>query len=311
MATSTTDTTKYIWLNGELVEWDKAQVHVMTHALHYGTSVFEGIRAYETKDGTKILRLKEHIDRLFNSAKIYWMDVPYTKQEVMDACCKIMTSNGLKYGYLRPLVFVGNVGLGVMPKKDTVDVMIGAMPWGAYLGEEGLKNGIDVCVSSWNRLAPNTIPTGAKAGGNYLSSLLIAREAHRNGFAEGIALSTEGYIAEGSGENVFIVRDSVIYTSPVTSSILPGITRDSIITMARDMGIEVREERLPREALYLADEVFFSGTAAEITPIRSVDRMTVGCGCRGPITEKLQNAFFDYVKGNVEDKFGWLTPVDK
>lgn len=311
MATSTTDTTKYIWLNGELVEWDKAQVHVMTHALHYGTSVFEGIRAYETKDGTKILRLKEHIDRLFNSAKIYWMDVPYTKQEVMDACCKIMTSNGLKYGYLRPLVFVGNVGLGVMPKKDTVDVMIGAMPWGAYLGEEGLKNGIDVCVSSWNRLAPNTIPTGAKAGGNYLSSLLIAREAHRNGFAEGIALSTEGYIAEGSGENVFIVRDGVIYTSPVTSSILPGITRDSIITMARDMGIEVREERLPREALYLADEVFFSGTAAEITPIRSVDRMTVGCGCRGPITEKLQNAFFDYVKGNVEDKFGWLTPVDK
>lgn len=311
MATSTTDTTKYIWLNGELVEWDKAQVHVMTHALHYGTSVFEGIRAYETKDGTKILRLKEHIDRLFNSAKIYWMDVPYTKQEVMDACCKIMTSNGLKYGYLRPLVFIGNVGLGVMPKNDTVDVMIGAMPWGAYLGEEGLKNGIDVCVSSWNRLAPNTIPTGAKAGGNYLSSLLIAREAHRNGFAEGIALSTEGYIAEGSGENVFIVRDGVIYTSPVTSSILPGITRDSIITMARDMGIEVREERLPREALYLADEVFFSGTAAEITPIRSVDRMTVGCGCRGPITEKLQNAFFDYVKGNVEDKFGWLTPVDK
>lgn len=311
MATSTTDTTKYIWLNGELVEWDKAQVHVMTHALHYGTSVFEGIRAYETKDGTKILRLKEHIDRLFNSAKIYWMDVPYTKQEVMDACCKIMTSNGLKYGYLRPLVFVGNVGLGVMPKKDTVDVMIGAMPWGAYLGEEGLKNGIDVCVSSWNRLAPNTIPTGAKAGGNYLSSLLIAREAHRNGFAEGIALSTEGYIAEGSGENVFIVRDGVIYTSPVTSSILPGITRDSIITMARDMGIEVREERLPREALYLADEVFFSGTAAEITPIRSVDRMTVGCGCRGPITEKLQNAFFDYVKGNVEDKYGWLTPVEK
>lgn len=311
MATSTTDTTKYIWLNGELVEWDKAQVHVMTHALHYGTSVFEGIRAYETKDGTKILRLKEHIDRLFNSAKIYWMDVPYTKQEVMDACCKIMTSNGLKYGYLRPLVFVGNVGLGVMPKKDTVDVMIGAMPWGAYLGEEGLKNGIDVCVSSWNRLAPNTIPTGAKAGGNYLSSLLIAREAHRNGFAEGIALSTEGYIAEGSGENVFIVRDGIIYTSPVTSSILPGITRDSIITMARDMGIEVREERLPREALYLADEVFFSGTAAEITPIRSVDRMTVGCGCRGPITEKLQNAFFDYVKGNVEDKYGWLTPVEK
>jgi len=308
---STTDTTKYIWFNGELVEWDKAQVHVMTHALHYGTSVFEGIRAYDTPEGAKIFRLKEHMQRFFNSAKIYWMNIPFTQEEVADACGKVIVENGLKSGYLRPLAFIGNVGLGVMPKSDKVEVIIGAVPWGAYLGEEGLRNGIDVCVSSWNRLAPNTIPTGAKAGGNYLSSLLIGREAHRNGFAEGIALNVDGYIAEGSGENVFIVRDNVIYTSPVTSSILPGITRDTIITLARDLGYTVKEELLPRESLYLADEVFFSGTAAEITPIRSVDRCQVGAGCRGPVTEKLQKAFFDYVHGNVPDKYGWLTSVSK
>ncbi|MBQ8708466.1 MAG: branched-chain amino acid transaminase [Succinivibrionaceae bacterium] len=308
---STTETTKYIWFNGKLVEWDQAQVHVMTHALHYGSSVFEGIRAYETKQGTKIFRLKEHTQRFFNSAKIYWMNIPYTQEEISNACAEVISANGLKSGYLRPLAFIGNVGLGVMPKSDKVEVIIGAVPWGAYLGEEGLRNGIDVCVSSWNRLAPNTIPTAAKAGGNYLSSLLIAREAHRNGFDEGIALNVDGYIAEGSGENVFIVRDNVIYTSPVTSSILPGITRDSIIKLARDLGYTVKEELLPRESLYLADEVFFSGTAAEITPIRSVDRCTIGAGCRGPVTEKLQNTFFDYVRGNVEDRYNWLTPVSK
>ena len=192
---STSATTKYIWLNGELVEWDKAQVHVMTHALHYGTSVFEGIRAYDTKEGTKIFRLDEHIQRLFNSAKIYWMNIPYTQEEIKEACALVMSANGLKSGYLRPLAFIGNVGLGVMPKSDKVDVMIGAVPWGAYLGEEGLQNGIDVCVSSWNRLAPNTIPTAAKAGGNYLSSLLIAREAHRNGFDEGIGVQDGAEIA--------------------------------------------------------------------------------------------------------------------
>jgi branched-chain amino acid aminotransferase len=305
------ETTKYIWFNGELVEWDKAQVHVMTHALHYGSSVFEGIRAYDTENGTKIFRLKEHMQRFFNSAKIYWMNIPYTQDEIADACAQVIVGNNLKSGYLRPLAFIGNVGLGVMPKSDKVEVIIGAVPWGAYLGEEGLRNGIDVCVSSWNRLAPNTIPTAAKAGGNYLSSLLIAREAHRNGFSEGIALNVDGYIAEGSGENVFIVRDKVIYTSPVTSSILPGITRDCIITLARDLGYTVKEELLPREALYLADEVFFSGTAAEITPIRSVDHCQVGEGHRGPVTEHLQNTFFDYVHGKVEDRYNWLTPVAK
>lgn len=308
---ATTDTTKYIWFNNQMVEWDKAQVHVMTHALHYGSSVFEGIRAYETKQGTQIFRLKEHIQRLFNSAKVYWMDIEYTKEQIEEACSKVLVENNLKSGYLRPLVFIGNVGLGVLPKSDKTEFMIGAVPWGAYLGEEGLKKGIDVCVSSWNRLAPNTIPTAAKAGGNYLSSLLIAREAHRNGFAEGIALNTDGYIAEGSGENVFIVRDNVIYTSPVTSSILPGITRDSIIKLAGSLGYEVKEELLPRESLYLADEIFFSGTAAEITPIRSVDRCVIGAGCRGPVTEKLQEAFFAYVHGETPDTFGWLTPVKK
>lgn len=304
-------TTKYIWFNGELVEWDKAQVHVMTHALHYGSSVFEGIRAYDTPKGTVIFRLKEHIQRLFDSAKIYWMDMPYSQQEVCDACRLTVRENGLKFGYLRPLAFIGNVGLGLNPPKDAnTDVMIGALPWGAYLGEEGLKNGVDVGVSSWNRLAPNTIPTGAKAGGNYLSSQLIAREAKRHGYTEGIALDVNGYLSEGAGENVFLVKNGVLHTSPVTSAILPGITRDTIITLARDMGLTVKEEALPREALYLADEIFMTGTAAEVTPVRSVDKMQIGAGCRGPVTEQIQTAFFNLFNGQAEDKWGWLTPVN-
>ena len=220
-------TTKYIWFNGEMVEWDRAQVHVMTHALHYGSSVFEGIRAYDTPNGTCVFRLKEHIQRLFDSAKIYWFEMPFDKATIEQACCDIVTKNDMKSAYLRPLAFIGNVGLGVLPKSDTAEVMIGALPWGAYLGDEALAQGVDVMVSSWNRLAPNTIPTGAKAGGNYLSSQLIAREARRNGYVEGIALDTNGYIAEGSGENLFIVKNGVLYTSPTTSGILPGITRDT------------------------------------------------------------------------------------
>ncbi|WP_409421496.1 branched-chain amino acid transaminase [Pseudaeromonas sp. ZJS20] len=304
-------TTKYIWFNGELVEWDKAQVHVMTHALHYGSSVFEGIRAYDTPKGTVIFRLKEHIQRLFDSAKIYWMDMPYSQQAVCDACRLTVRENGLKFGYLRPLAFIGNVGLGLNPPKGAnTDVMIGALPWGAYLGDEGLKNGVDVGVSSWNRLAPNTIPTGAKAGGNYLSSQLISREAKRHGYTEGIALDVNGYLSEGAGENVFLVKNGVLHTSPVTSAILPGITRDTIITLARDMGLTVKEEALPREALYLADEIFMTGTAAEVTPVRSVDQMQIGAGCRGPITEQIQKAFFGLFNGETEDKWGWLTPVN-
>ena len=303
-------TTKYIWFNGELVEWDKAQVHVMTHALHYGSSVFVGIRAYDTPNGPAIFRLQEHIQRLFDSAKIYWMDMPYSKEAICEACREIVRANDLKSGYLRPLAFVGNVGLGLHPPKGAhTDVMIGALPWGAYLGEEGLKNGVDVAVSSWNRLAPNTIPTGAKAGGNYLSSQLISREAKRHGYAEGIALDVNGYLSEGAGENLFLIKNGIVHTTPATSAILPGITRDTIITLARELGYTVKEEALPREALYLADEIFMTGTAAEVTPVRSVDKIQVGAGCRGPITEQLQKAFFGLFNGETADKWGWLTPV--
>ncbi|ACQ94681.1 branched-chain amino acid aminotransferase [Tolumonas auensis DSM 9187] len=304
-------TTKYIWFNGEMVEWDRAQVHVMTHALHYGSSVFEGIRAYDTPNGTAVFRLKEHIQRLFDSAKIYWMEMPFDKAAIEQACCDIVTKNGMKSAYLRPLAFIGNVGLGVLPKSDKVEVMIGALPWGAYLGDDALANGVDVMVSSWSRLAPNTIPTGAKAGGNYLSSQLIAREARRNGYVEGIALDTNGYISEGSGENLFIIKNGVLYTSPATSGILPGITRDTIMTLARELGYTIREESLQREALYLADEIFMCGTAAEITPVSSVDRMQIGEGRRGPITEAIQKSFFGLFNGETEDKWGWLTPVSK
>ena len=304
-------TTKYIWFNGELVEWDKAQVHVMTHALHYGSSVFEGIRAYDTPNGPIIFRLKEHIQRLFDSAKIYWMEMPFTPEQLCEACRVTVRENGLKSGYLRPLAFVGNVGLGLHPPKDAhTDVMIGALPWGAYLGEEGLKQGVDVAVSSWNRLAPNTIPTGAKAGGNYLSSQLISREAKRNGYAEGIALDVHGYLSEGAGENLFLIKNGVIHTAPVTAALLPGITRDTIMTLARELGYTVKEEALPREALYLADEIFMTGTAAEVTPVRSVDKMPVGAGCRGPITEQLQKVFFGLFTGETADQWGWLTPVN-
>ena len=304
-------TTKYIWFNGELVEWDKAQVHVMTHALHYGSSVFEGIRAYDTPNGPVIFRLKEHIQRLFDSAKIYWMDMPFTPEQLCEACRVTVRENGLKSGYLRPLAFVGNVGLGLHPPKDAhTDVMIGALPWGAYLGEEGLKQGVDVAVSSWSRLAPNTIPTGAKAGGNYLSSQLISREAKRNGYAEGIALDVHGYLSEGAGENLFLIKNGVIHTAPVTAALLPGITRDTLMTLARELGYTVKEEALPREALYLADEIFMTGTAAEVTPVRSVDKMQVGAGCRGPITEQLQKAFFGLFTGETADQWGWLTPVN-
>ncbi len=304
------DNTKYIWFNGEMVPWEKATVHVTAHALHYGSAVFEGIRAYATNKGPQIFRLKEHIDRLFNSARIYRFPIAQSKDEIMDACKKVIYENGLEYGYIRPLLFMGAVGLGVrFPKDAKAEAMVCAMPWGAYLGDEGMQKGVKVCVSSWRRLAPDTIPTEAKAAGNYLSSILIANECVNNGYAEAIALDFNGFISEGSGENVFLVKDNVIYTAPFTSGLLPGITRDSIITIAKDLGYEVRQQPIPREMVYLADEIFFSGTAAEITPVASVDGIDVGAGHRGPVTERLQQAFFDVVKGNVEDKYGWLTPV--
>ena len=248
---SSQSTTKYIWFDGKMVPWEQATVHVMTHALHYGTAVFEGIRAYNTPKGPCVFRLKEHIDRLFNSAKIYRFPVPFTKQEVMDACCQIILENGMDSGYIRPLIFIGNVGLGVrFPAGTKAQVMVGAIPWGAYLGEEGLQKGVAVGTSSWHRLAPNTIPTEAKAAGNYLSSILIANECAQNGYTEAVALDTEGYISEGSGENVFIIKDGVLFTAPFTCGLLPGITRDTIITLAKEMGLEVREQRMQREMLY-------------------------------------------------------------
>jgi branched-chain amino acid aminotransferase len=303
-------TTKSIWFNGKFVPWDEANVHVMTHALHYGTSVFEGLRAYDTPNGTIIFRLKEHMQRLLNSARIYRISIPYSLEELCQACCDLMKENELKSGYIRPLAFIGNVGLGVKPPEGAkIEVIIGVLPWGAYLGEEGMKKGVKVGVSSWRRLAPDTIPTGAKAGGNYLSSLLISNEAKQHGYTEGIALDVDGYLAEGSGENIFLIKDGVLYTSPISCAILPGITRDCVMKLAEDMGYKIREERIHREALYLADEIFMTGSAAEITPVSEVDGFSIGCGSRGPITEKIQDAFFGLFNGKTEDKWGWLYPV--
>ena len=303
----TTAKSDYIWLNGEMIPWADAKIHVMSHALHYGTSVFEGVRCYETNKGPAIFRHKEHAQRLLNSAKIYRFPVPYSLEEIMEATRQVIKKNNLKSAYIRPLVFIGDVGMGVIPPAGyQTDVMIAAFPWGAYLGEDALEQGIDAMVSSWNRFAPNTIPAAAKAGGNYLSSLLIGSEARANGFQEGIALDVNGQLSEGSGENLFIVKDGILFTPLLSSSALPGITRDAIITLARDLGIEVREQTLSRESLYLADEVFMTGTAAEITPVRSVDRIQVGIGRCGPITKQIQQTFFGLFDGKTEDKYGWL-----
>jgi branched-chain amino acid aminotransferase len=300
---------KLIWFNGELVPWEKATVHVMTHALHYGSSVFEGIRAYDTPNGPALFRIEPHIRRLFDSARIYRMEPQYTADELIAACKAVVRENGLKDAYLRPLVWRGYGEIGVFPLRAPVEVMVAAMQWGAYLGAEGLEKGVDVQVSSWTRMAPNTLPTLAKAGGNYLSSQLIVMEAISNGYAEGIALDVNGQLSEGSGENLFVVRDGVIYTPPLTAALLPGITRESVITIARHLGYEVREQNLPREVLYLADEIFFTGTAAEVTPVRSVDKLQVGDGSRGPITTAIQKTFFGLFSGETEDRWGWLTVI--
>ena len=304
------NTADFIWSNGKLIAWQDATVHVFTHAMHYGTSVFEGIRCYDTPNGPMVFRHREHMQRLKDSAKIYRFPLPYSVDELMQACRDTINANQLRSAYIRPLAFVGNVGLGVCPPEGTsMDLIIAAFPWGSFLGEEALTQGIDAMVSSWNRAAPNTIPTAAKAGGNYLSSLLVGGEARRLGFAEGIALDTRGYLSEGAGENLFLIKNGVLSTPPATSAILPGITRDSIITLAKASGYEVREESIAREALYLADEVFMTGTAAEIVPVRSVDHIEVGAGCRGPITEQLQAQFFGLFNGQTSDEWGWLDPV--
>ena len=306
-----TQTSEVIWHNGEMVPYFQATTHVLSHALHYGISVFEGIRAYDTPNGPAVFRLTDHIQRLFDSAKIYRMEIPFTKEEVIAACKETIRANDFTNAYLRPFAFLGHVGLGLNPKSHRADMTVAAMEWGAYLGEEGLAQGVDVCVSSWSRLAPNTMPTAAKAGGNYLSSQLISGEAKRNGYVEGIALDVNGYLSEGAGENLFVVKKGVLYTPPTTACILPGLTRDTIIHLAKKRGYEVREEPIAREALYLADEFFMVGTAAEVVPVRSVDKITVGNGGRGPITEELQQAYFALVKGQADDENGWLEYVNE
>jgi len=304
--------TQFIWFNGKLVPWEKATVHVLSHALHYGSSVFEGERAYETPRGVAIFRLRDHTRRLFDSAKIYRIAMPYSPEQINDACRQVISANNLKRGaYIRPIVFRGYGEIGVTPKNDPpTEVAIAAWEWGKYLGAEGEDGGVDACVSSWHRVAPNTLPALAKAGGNYLSSQLIGSEARRLGFAEGIGLSPDGTLSEGSGENLFLVKDGVLLTPALAHSVLGGLTRDSVIRLARERGIEVREMSIPRELLYLADEAFFTGTAVEITPIRSVDRLPVGNGKRGPVTETLQNAFFGLFSGKTPDRWGWLDYVD-
>jgi branched-chain amino acid aminotransferase len=300
---------KKLWMNGRFVDFADAKIHILSHVIHYGSGVFEGVRCYKTKQGSAIFRLKEHTRRIFDSAKIYRMAIPYTPEEFNQACVDVVLANGFESCYLRPLVYRGFHSLGVFPGNCPVDVCIAAWEWGKYLGKEALEQGVDVRVASWERMAPNTFPAMAKATGNYLNSQLIRLEADADGYSEGIALDVRGYVSEGSGENIFIVRNNIIYTPTLGSSVLPGITRDSILTIARDLGFKVIEQDIPREFLYVADEVFFTGTAAEVTPIRSIDRITVGAGRRGPVTEKIQKAFFDYITGEVEDRYHWLTPV--
>lgn len=299
---------KLIWHNGRMIPWEQATVHVMAHALHYGSSVFEGIRVYKTPDGPKVFRLTAHMKRLFDSALIHRINIPYDLSTLIRACKEVVLANELMNGaYIRPIAFRGLGDVGLCPKPNhPVDVSVAAWEWGAYLGADGLEKGVDVCVSSWNRVAPNTIPALAKAGGNYLSSSLISAEAKRLGFAEGIALSPDGLVSEGAGENLFVIRDDKIYTPTSASSILTGITRDTVVQLAGWLGLEIREQSIPREMLYLADEMFFTGTAVEITPIRSVDRIEIGDGRRGPLTRKLQDAFFGLFSGATEDRLGWL-----
>jgi branched-chain amino acid aminotransferase len=301
----------FIWMNGALTPWGEAKVHVLSHALHYGTSVFEGIRAYDTPRGPCVFRLTDHIARLFDSARIYGVELPFGREALVEACKTVLRQNGLKSAYIRPVAFLGDCGLGVVPAPErmNVDVAIAAFPWGAYLGEEGVAKGVDVCVSSWARMAPNTVPTGAKAGGNYLSSYLIGKEARDRGFAEGIGLSVDGRLSEGAGENLFIVKDGRLMTPPAAASILVGITRDTVLRLAELEGLKVVEQMLPREALYLADEVFLTGTAAEITPVRSIDGIMTAAKGPGPVTKRMMKLFHGLFDGSTEDRFGWLEPV--
>ena len=302
--------TEKIWHNGRFIPWEDATIHVLSHVVNYGSSVFEGIRCYSTPGGPAIFRLREHVRRMVDSAKIYRMELPFTADQLAEAMLELVRVNKMDSCYLRPIALRGYGEIGVHAVKNPIEIYIACWNWGKYLGEEALAEGVDVCVSSWTRFAPNTLPALAKAGANYMNSQLMKMEAVINGYVEGIALDTNGYVSEGSGENIFLVRDGRIHTPPLGASVLPGITRDSILTLARDLDIPLVETIVPREMLYIADEVFFSGTAAEITPIRSIDRITIGKGRRGPVAERLQKEFFAIVEGKRPDRFGWLSPVN-
>ena len=299
----------FILMNGKVIPWEQATVHVFTHALHYGSSVFEGIRAYELPGGPAIFRGREHYERLLFSCKVAHIPPPYTVDEFMQATAEVLRANGQRSAYIRPLVFRGYNTLGVDGRGCPVETIVAGVPWGAYLGKEALEQGVDVQVSTWRRMAPGTLNALAKIGGQYVNSQNIVMEARDNGFSEGIALDVYGYVSEGSGENIFVVHQGVIYTPPFSNSILGGITRSSAMTIAGELGYTVREMTIPREMLYMADEIFFTGTAAEITPVRSVDRMPVGAGKRGPVTAAIQAQFFGIVEGELPDKHSWLTPV--
>jgi len=300
--------TEKIWHNGKFINWDDATLHVMAHVVHYGSSVFEGVRCYSQPKGPAIFRAQEHMQRLINSAKIYRMEVKYSREELVAAMVELVQLNGVSPCYIRPIALRGFGQLGVNPLESPIEVYIANYEWGRYLGH-GSDEGVDVCVSSWSRLAPNTMPVMSKAGANYMNSQLIKMEALLNGYVEGIALDVQGYVSEGSGENLFVVYQGSLYTPPLGNSVLPGITRDAVVQLAKEMAVPVVEQMIPREMLYIADELFFTGTAAEITPIRSVDKITVAKGATGPVTKAIQREFFNIVNGVVPDRFHWLTPV--
>ena len=300
---------KYIWHKGEFIKWEDANIHIMSHVIHYGSSVFEGIRVYDTHIGPAVYRLNGHIQRLYDSTKIYRMDVSWTVDEISQACIETVNKNEFGACYIRPVVIRGFGTFGVNPFDNPLETYIAIWEWGAYLGSDALENGVDVCFSTWGRAAPNTLPALAKAGANYMNSQLIKMEAIVNGYSEGIALDNQGFISEGSGENIFVIKNGNVMTPPLSSSILPGLTRDTVIYLLKESGTEVKEVMIPRETLFVADEAFFTGTAAEITPIRSVDKIQIGSGKRGKITEQVQNAFFNIFKGKTKIPEDWLSPI--
>ena len=301
--------TAKIWHNGKFIDWDDAKIHVLSHVVSYGSAVFEGVRCYDTAQGPAIFRLREHMQRLLNSGHIYRLDIPFTVDELCQASLDLVRTNNLSACYVRPIALRGYGDIGVDPSGCPVEVYLACWEWGKYLGEEAMRNGVNICVSSWNRPAPNTLPQMAKAAANYMNSQLIRMEAKANGYQEGIALDVNGYVSEGSGENVFVVVNGSVSTPPLANSALPGITRDTVMTLCRDLDLPVAEQMIPREMLYVADEVFLCGTAAEITPIRSVDRIKVGSGSRGPATKRVQDEFFSITSGTKPDRYGWLSPV--